>query len=254
MSNRYITGASEIVDVHTHFGNMPCVNFARGLAEFEDVERSFGITRAICTAARAIFYDMTSGNAEMYDAVESSGILYMYVYVNPLKLDASLKELDTYAGLPRVAGIKSRPSYHHVPADGAPYLELCARAAELGMPYLMHAREPADVLEGVRLIEKVPSLSLILAHVAPTDWPSCVDALRDHPNIHLDLCASIQQLGRIRHLLDLVGAQRILLGTNSTLLSPAWMLGAFQSAEITPAEKELIYRENALRLFGDRLR
>ena len=62
------------------------------------------------------------------------------------------------------------------------------------------------------------------------------------------------RVGNTRVLLDLVGAERILLGTDSSFLNPAWMLGAFQSARLTPEERELIYRQNALRIFGERLR
>ena len=253
MSNSLQTGPTDIVDVHTHLGSMPNVNFTRGLMELEAVERSFGITRAICSSARAIFYEMTSGNAEMYDAVESSTMLSMYVYVDPVRPEASLKELETYADLPRVAGIKSRPFFHKAAADCPAYVDICSRAAELKLPYLMHAWAPNDIEEATRLAEKVEGLSIILAHVVPVDWPRYADRLKDHRNIFLEPCTSLQQYDRLRKLLDLVGPERVLLGTDSTLLNPAWMLGAFASARLTQAESKLVYRENALRVFGERL-
>ncbi len=254
MSKNQPTRPVEIVDVHSHLGNMPIVNYTRGLVEFEAVERSFGITRAICSSTRAIFYEMTSGNAEMYDAVESSQLLYMYIYVDPLRLDASLKELDTYADLPRVAGIKSRPFFHKVPADNRAYVEICSRAAQLKLPYLLHAWTPDDVVEAARLADRVEELPIILAHVVPADWSRYADALKDHENIFLDPCTSLQEYDRLRYLVDLVGPERMVLGTDSTLLNPAWILGAFESARLSSEEKRLIYRDNALGIFGDRLR
>lgn len=242
----------EKIDVHTHLGDMPNVHFTRSRTDLEAVERSFGITRAVCSSARAVFYEMKGGNAAMYEAVQASELLYMYVYVDPLRPEVSLRELETYARLPRVAGIKSRPEYHRVAADHPAYVEICGRAAQLKLPYLMHTWSPQDVAGAIALTQKV-SLPIILAHVVPRGWSECVQPLKDFPNLILDPCSSYQEYNRLRYLVDLVGPERVVLGTDSTLITPAWTLGAFESAGLNDREKRLIYRENALRIFGERL-
>ncbi len=50
-------------------------------------------------------------------------------------------------------------------------------------------------------------------------------------------------------MVDAVGPERVLFGSDGPLISPAWNLGRFASAELTEEEGEQVYEANARRVF-----
>ena len=84
------------IDVHTHSGAMPNIHFLDSADDLVQVERDAGVEKAIVSSARAVFYDMVTGNADTFAVTRESPMLYMYVYVDPHRVDASLAEMEKY--------------------------------------------------------------------------------------------------------------------------------------------------------------
>ena len=50
-------------------------------------------------------------------------------------------------------------------------------------------------------------------------------------------------------MFDAAGPERVLFGFDGPLISPAWNLGRFASAQLSEEEAELLYKANATRVF-----
>ena len=240
------------IDVHTHSGAMPNIHFLTTREDLERVEREAGIEKAVVSSARAVFYDMITGNAETFAVTRPSPMLYMYIYVDPHRVDESLAEMEKYQHRPHVAGIKTRHGYHGVPADCEAYLTIFRRAAKLELPCLAHAYSHQEVSELHRAAEKTGE-KIILAHMGAAQWKASVDTVKDSHLTWLDASVSYNEYDKIGYALDVLGVSRMVFGTDATLLSPWWTISMFESVGLADAEKHAIYRENALGIFGRRL-
>jgi hypothetical protein len=240
------------IDVHAHAGSMPSVTFEDGIEPLERMEHEADTDKVIVSSARAVFYDMVVGNEETFAITRGSPMLYMYIYVDPLRPDESLAELERYAHAPHVAGIKTRPEYHVVPGDSEEYLRLFNAAAKLELPALVHTFSLRDVVECRHAAEKT-GIKMILAHMGGPEWKPSVDALKGSRHLWLDASCSANDYDKVGYALDVLGASSLVYGSDATLLSPWWTISMFESAGLTDAEKHAIYRENALGIFGRRL-
>ena len=69
------------------------------------------------------------------------------------------------------------------------------------------------------------------------------------PNVYFEFCSSGINAGTIRRSLDILGPERILFGTDQPLFAPWFEYGAYVDAIQTQREADLIFRENARRIF-----
>jgi len=240
------------IDVHTHSGAMPNIHFLETVEDLEHVEHEAGIEKAIVSSARAVFYDMVSGNRETFAVTRESPLLYMYIYVDPHRVDQTLAEMDQYQGHQHVAGIKTRHGYHGLAADGPEYEKIFKRAAKLKLPCLAHAYSLQEVSELHRAAENTGE-KIILAHMGATQWKASVDEVKGSHLVWLDAAVSHNEYDKIGYALDQLGPGRMVFGSDSALLSPWWTISMFESIDLTEAERHAIYRENALGIFGKRL-
>ncbi len=249
-----MTGTSGIrrIDVHTHNGAMPNIHFLAAPEDLERVEREAGVEKAIVSSARAVFYDMIAGNEETFAITRESPMLYMYIYVDPHRVDASLAQMEKYQEHPHVAGVKTRHGYHGLPADCDEYLTIFETAAKLELPCLAHAYSHQEVSELHRAAEKTGE-KIILAHMGAAQWKASIDTVKGSSLVWLDASVSYNEYDKIRYALDILGASRLVFGSDSALLSPWWTISMFESVGLTDDERRAIFRENALDIFGRRL-
>lgn len=240
------------IDVHAHLGawTSPASN---GVAAMLTLMRRYEIERAILSSARSLLVAMEAGNREVQATVEAHEEFLGYVYIDPTHPDASVAEVERYAAHPRFVGVKSRPEYHGLRLDAPEYRPALEAAAAHRMPALIHYWHPRPPSEHIALAEEL-DLPIILAHVGGESWKVCAEAAAGHRNIYLDYACSRADAGKIEHGLAHAGADQIVFGSDMMLIHPAWTMGMYLSAEITDADREKIFRTNAMRLFNlDRL-
>ena len=73
---------------------------------------------------------------------------------------------------------------------------------------------------------------------------------RDHANYYADLAGSARRRGALEELVELIGADRIVYGSDSPLFGFAYQTGRVLGAGLAETDKHLILRGNAERLFG----
>jgi predicted TIM-barrel fold metal-dependent hydrolase len=136
------------------------------------------------------------------------------------------------------------------------------KAAELGVPVVLHswhAEEglvdttsrlhnsyfPAILLRG--LGERHPDTTFIIAHVGGM-WVKAFQAARPYRNIHFDVSGFDPERGIVEKAVEMLGAERVLFGSDVPGRSFVGQLAKVRYAEIGESEKEQILWGNAARL------
>ena len=185
--------------------------------------------------------------------------------VNPAWGDAAAAEAErcARAGLVGIGELHPDTQGFDL-GDKAVMSPLMEAATSLGMPVLTHASEPVghhyagkgrttpDVL--LRFIENFPEATIVCAH-----WggglpfyalmPEVRDSLR---NVYFDTAASpfLYRPEVFPTVVDLVGGDRALLGTDYPLIDQKRLIRQVTDAPISDEAKEGILYDNAARLLG----
>ena len=77
-----------------------------------------------------------------------------------------------------------------------------------------------------------------------------IEIAKDYENAYLDLCDTGRFNGIIEKMVSAVGAEKVLYATDAPMQGYRFIQGAVLAADITDAEKKLIFRDNALRLLN----
>jgi predicted TIM-barrel fold metal-dependent hydrolase len=178
-----------------------------------------------------------------------------YVAVNPNYTDAALSEIRRCLDAGMI-GIKLAASRR---ADDPLLDPICRLAAERRVPILHHiwqhrrrdypGQEASDAGELGTLAARHPSVPFILAHIGGGgDWLHSLPALRNLPNILVDLSGSGVDGGMLEACLDAVGVERLLWGCDLTI-ETGWAKLRYLENLLAAEELELVRWRNAARIF-----
>jgi predicted TIM-barrel fold metal-dependent hydrolase len=180
-----------------------------------------------------------------------------FVLANPRYPDEMILELDRcFAAHPNMRGIGEvhPPSYtHYYPVTGPNYRPLWEYAARRDVPVLIHSG-PASENEycGPAKIAQVaswyPSVPFLIGHCGAYDsWSmleEAIDLTRRYDNLFLEICAMGRFYGIVEYLVDKVGADRVLFGTDAPFHDWTAEIAHVACAKIPDAAKEKIFGLN----------
>ena len=178
------TGPLELYDAHTHIGQ----NDPDGYKQTPDE-----LLEALAPVdARAVLFPMhepdgypAANDVAIGAAAEHPDRLVAFCRVSPHDhaIPEARRALDAGA-----TGIKLHPRAEQFGMDEPVVGELVALAHERSLPMLIHAGRgiPALGQNTVRLAERYPDATLILAHAAISDLAWLWKVLPDHPNVLID--------------------------------------------------------------------
>ena len=102
------------------------------------------------------------------------------------------------------------------------------------------------------IADSYPDAIIILGH-SGGEYDGILEAIevaKEFPNVYLDTASSRIYAGVIEMMVDEVGAERVLYGSDVPFLSPVPQIGKVIYADIGESEKEMILGKNAAKLFG----
>jgi len=244
-----------IVDAHAHVGvSWPEEGVRPTVADAIAMMDRAGVDAACTSASRFLRCDMRAGNRVTQEAVRQfPDRLFGFVVLSPREREASLQEADRYLGSEGFRGIKIHRSHNSVDYDDSRYDPIYAKGQEYLVPVLAHTFSPAEVGQLVNAARRFPAVSFIVGHSGGYSWADCLETMASVPNTFLDVCASCTDIGRVEAFVDLVGAQRVVYGTDNPFLEPSHCLAQVRAAEISEPERALILGGNILRLLGERV-
>lgn len=262
-------GKEPLVDVHAHFfpeGSGRHDGASLGRRRLEAGER-IGITYHVASvlgswgATSPTYFqspdDTVRGNDAMLAIQRAEDRrVRSFVAVNPNDGDFAVGEIARCVALGAV-GLKLAAARR---CDD-PLLDVVVAAAERhALPVLHHVWQhrrrhwpSQDISDGADLAvlaARHPGVSFILAHIGGGgDYTHTFAAVRDVPNIFLDLSGSGIDRGMLDDALAAVGARRLLWGADITLCTGLAKLWALDALGLSPAERGDIRWRNAARIF-----
>lgn len=257
-----------LIDVHAHFytarsgrADWKVLNAAR-----IDAGKRIGITAHVASilgtwGARSPTYfpsadDVEHGNVEMLELCRRHKELRGYCVVNPNYTDHALNEIERAAERGMV-GVKLAASRR---ANDRLVDPVAALAGEKGLPVLHHiwqhrrrewpGQEASDAVELGSLAARHPTTNFILAHLGGGgDWLHSLRAVRDVPNVWVDLSGSGVDVDMLDSAVLQLGPARLLWGADLTLDTGWGKLRYLESTAVSDDDLELIRFRNACSIF-----
>lgn len=122
-------------------------------------------------------------------------------------------------------------------------------AEDLDMTLNLHPSTPDDLDE---LMSAFPAVRFVIAHPENSAGITGTYQLaQKHPNMYIDLSGSgLFRLGMLRRGVELLGAERILFGTDFPICNPAMNVAGVRFEALSAADEKLILHDNFLNLIS----
>jgi predicted TIM-barrel fold metal-dependent hydrolase len=250
-----------IIDCHGHLGNINQAPFwAADAATLERYLNEAGVDYLCVSAAKSL----------MYDAREGSRKLLGYVTVNPM-FPESIADLDLLDSVSKFIGVKLHPDYHGYDIKSTRmqgFLDEVARRVSLVLVHVscMPGTGLADAVRVVEFAARHPQTNFILAHLAGIYqsplypyFPNFAGlekvAAFKLDNVHVDTAHYLMYAypGVMESMVQIIGADHIIFGTDAPLQGPAQMRFAIETIaalKISDEDKHKILGGNAQKLMG----
>lgn len=137
---------------------------------------------------------------------------YGWIFLNPRAYDDPVAELEKWRSTPGYVGVKLHPHWHRYPLRDA--LPIARRCEELEMPMLVHLGYGESGAWQV-LTDTCPRLRLLFAHAAIPFYGRMWEAIRDNPNLFVDVSSPYLSERLVRRAVKVVGPHRVLYGTDA---------------------------------------
>ena len=242
--------ANGAIDVHVHLPPTPWDVPDMAPAALLDALEPYGIGRVIASSVQAIIGDASAGNAAIVVACAADDRQRGYLVADASDLEGTREQLRRWGGAPGIAGVKVHCQWSGHATGSSQIQALFELLADHGRPVKIHV-DGADWEEALlALARRHPALPIIAAHAgpgAPHAGVGRVAAQTD--NVYVELASSFAALDTVRELAQTVPPGRLLFGTDAPLLEPAFALGTYADAGLTPATHPAVFRESAIDLF-----
>lgn len=238
-----------IIDVHAHLGPW---FFGPDQGAATDNIRSMdahGIDIQLVSGAEAVTYDPISGNAALAAAIADEPRLRGMFVIDPRDIPGAQAQMDELLPTGLFIGAKIHTDYSATPAGSPRMADTLRLCAERGLPVLVHTWGE-QLLDLADTVQAVPGAQVIAGHMGGPDWHLAPEAVERTDRLWLEPGYSQPAADRVRWVLDRVGPEKLMFGTDSTLIDPALAVGAFRAARLEAHEAELIMSANAVALFG----
>lgn len=241
-----------IVDAHAHAGPYSLFYIPdSGPAAMVRVMDRCGVSKAVLSSNMAIQSDATAGNDMTAEAASAHrGRLLGYLTINPWQDPES--ELTRMSDR-RFVGIKLHPDLHQYPLTGPRYQAVWAFAAETHAPILTHtaAGSSYDGPEEVEAIARdYPDAVILAGHAGstPPGYDAMTQVARRHRNVILELCGSWNHGLEISRMVDAVGAEQVVFGSDFPFIDLRFSLGRVLFAQLSETDRAAVLGGTMTRL------
>ena len=196
---------------------------------FEPIRRSNEIARKMCTI--------------------SGGTYIPGIQLHPTYLEDSIREIDKA----KTGGVKLIgelvPYFYGWDYDKEGFEEILDYTDKLDFVYSMHS---TNILLMQEIAKRHKNTNFVFAHPGEADRLKLhIETMKECDNVYLDLSGTgLFRYGMLKHLVNEVGAERILFGSDYPICNPAMYIGGVLYERLRESEFELIMAGNAKRLLN----
>lgn len=239
-----------LYDMHGHMGAHYAIYFKRCEApEMVKHVKRIGVKRLVFSHHEALWG--TVRNAQVVEICKAHPeTLRMYLGIIPQQQEnirEDIAQFDKWA--PYAVGLKFLPGYHKCNVAAPRYKYALDFANERELPILVHTWGKEDAL--FETIQKYPKVKFFLAHCCYGAWDFAIQCVKESAgNVWLELTAIPGDRGLIELLVDGVGSEKILYGTDMPWFDEYQGVGGVLSAKISDEDKLNILSRNPERILG----
>ncbi|MDA4123161.1 MAG: amidohydrolase family protein [Thaumarchaeota archaeon] len=246
----------EIIDCHVHNDVYLMGGHIKGgnRKDLPAMADRLGISKMCVSSFMALHYDFVEGNNNTLRLMrELPDRVLGYCVLNPRFGDLALNELERCIVKGGMIGAKMYPVPPKWVADEPSAYPLMERLSKLRVPILIHADPVAPIF---RLADRFPDATYLLAHMGGggsdglEGMYGCIHESKRHDNIYLDSTTSNVESNIIEEAVRVVGAERVLFGTDYPCIEPYAQLAKVKAAAVAEDERALILGGNIKRLIG----
>ena len=247
-----------VIDCHVHLRPYPG-NVEDPAGDLLRAADRMGIDR-LCVSAlvggeQPTPEEIRQSNDLVWEAVEKHPDRYVgFCYVNPCYLYQSLEELDRCIAQGPFRGVKLWVAMH---CDQPNLDPIAQRARELRAPVLQHTwmkqtgnlpfeSEPRHL---AALAARHPETTFICGH-SGGNWERGLRTIADLPNILAELAGGDPEMGKTECAVALLGARRVLWGSDAAGRSFASQMAKVTGADISDEDKAAILGGNMERILA----
>ena len=249
-----------VIDAHTHISTSHFDGWHQKYDRIstadilEDLDR-LGID-CIVTAPHPLLQGRMEEANEMAEAAakEFPGKVYGYISVVPgCGMDAVKEQIAKYSKNPAFLGLKFLAGSHYHGKMYLPeYQYALDFADEVRCPVLCHSYANVPSLEEfTSAIENRHRLKLIVAHQGggmAKYTRMTVPVLREYENVYLEICGSMDNQLPMEALVEMMGEDRVIFGTDAINLDPKYEIGKVALSPLSDWVKKKIFADNYLHL------
>ena len=253
----------KIIDGHFHTGFMPeqfvpdkSLETTLALMDKLDIERAV-------SANSYMFLDGQFERALAQDAVvyeKSNHRIYTYFGFHPRYTEQALAAIQAHKNDPQCVAIKIHPNGARVFADDEAYRPIWETAKALGLPIMSHTWDTSTYNPGQKYaftglfekyIREYPEVTFIFGHCGGryNGIKTAIEIGKRYANANFDITGDIWLNGFIEALVEGVGADRIVYGSDHTMIEQRPMLGVVYGSNIPTIDKEKILYHTAERIY-----
>lgn len=177
-----------------------------------------------------------------------------FAFVAPIMPEGMVAELARAIDELNFVAIKLYPPYAPWPFNQEPWFPIYEFANERGLTIIFHTdhfhnNRPRYLADIAPLF---PKANFVAGHSGNIQEArdEAIAAAQAHPNVYLETCSTYRTPGVIEQLVNEVGAERVLFGSDSPLMDPRSQIGKIITADIPDEAKILVLGGNATRLLG----
>jgi len=247
-----------IIDAHTHVGVRTDIDYMDVSHSPEDQIKLMdecGIDRAVI-----MLYADPPGTHEGYRRANDRAAeiarnyprLTGFAQVDP-RHPSALEELERAVKKLGLKGVKLYPN-HWMFADHPIVFPVVEAAIKLDVPVMIHSdwnNKFATPNKVVRVARLFPEATIIMAHMGRYD-PDLIhfipDVAKEAENVVLECSCTTEHTYLYKKICDLLGAERLVFGSNSPMYHPLLVLRKLKLAGLSREEESLVLGGNIARI------
>ncbi|MEN6315018.1 MAG: amidohydrolase family protein [Clostridiaceae bacterium] len=246
----------DVLDIHGHYSRFN--EFHTPDSEADSLVKIMDRTgiRQLCIAPfMSIKLDCRAGNRMTREAMEKyPDRILGHACVNPFNEQETISELQRCFEEWGFHAIKLHPYYNGMESESSRYNTVFEYANAHSLTILWHYGASAAYLKELAAAYK--NVNFVVAHYGGS-WDGyrkddILDLVRDVGNIYTDTASSVAWYGAFERLIDYVGAEKILFGSDAVFLDAAFQLGRINGADVERTAKEKVLGDNFKRLLAMR--
>jgi uncharacterized protein len=237
-----------IFDVRAQIGTTPIWGAPFSDAHLLRTMQKYGIEQSIVSSTLAGTCDVARGNAQLFQAIKDKPSLYGCITVNVHYTQESIVEMRRYLNKPNFAAmaIFSGEQGRSVTLDESE--DILNAYRRYRRPVLIRTESRADVLAANEIAKAFPGVKVVLLSMGGDSWRNAAACAHKTLNIVLEISGS-HNTDKIKHCAELIGAHRMVYGSDLPFADPAVTIGVVEDSDISDSDKQMIFSGTAGRVF-----